>query len=176
MVIATQNELGYVGTYPLPEAQLDRFLMRISLGYPSPEQELAVIKNRINHEPIKEVQAVCSSSDVIACIKAAKEVVVEHDLCKYIVTIVTATRNHPYIRLGASPRASVAMLRAAQAFALLQGRSYVRPEDIQFLAPYVLAHRLRLRQDVYYGKLTPEYIIQEIIRSHKAPYRREAAQ
>jgi MoxR-like ATPase len=144
VVLATQNPIEYEGTFPLPEAQLDRFLMRISLGYPEFEEELAIIEQQEHVHPIDALEAVATRADVIALQEAAKEVYVDRVVREYIVNLTGATREHRDVSLGASPRASLGLFRAARALALVQDRDYVIPDDIKTLAAPVTAHRIIL--------------------------------
>ena len=144
IVMATQNPIEYEGTFPLPEAQLDRFLMRISLGYPSFMDELSVIKQQEKTHPIDELEAVASPEDVIKLQEAAKNVYVDTAVREYIVGLIEATRNHEDVSLGASPRASSGMFRAVRGMAILRDRDYAIPDDVKELAYAVLAHRLIL--------------------------------
>jgi MoxR-like ATPase len=144
VVVATQNPIEYEGTFPLPEAQLDRFLMRISLGYPEFEEELAVIEQQEQAHPIDSLEAVANPKDVIGLQQAAKEVYVDRAVREYIVSLTEATRNHRDVALGASPRASLGLFRAARALALVLDRDYVIPDDIKMLAAPVTAHRIIL--------------------------------
>ena len=144
VVVATQNPIEYEGTFPLPEAQLDRFLMRISLGYPEFEEELAVIEQQEQEHPIDSLEAVANPKDVIGLQQAAKDVYVDRAVREYIVNLTEATRNHRDVALGASPRASLGLFRAARALALVLDRDYVIPDDIKMLAAPVTAHRIIL--------------------------------
>jgi MoxR-like ATPase len=144
VVMATQNTIEYEGTFPLTEAQINRFLMRISLGYPSFAEELSVIEQQEKRHPIDELQAVASPEDVIKLQEAAKEVYVDSAVREYIITLVEATRNHEDVSLGASPRASLGMFRAVRGLAILRDRDYVIPDDVKELAYAVLLHRLIL--------------------------------
>jgi len=144
LVMATQNPIEYEGTFPLPEAQLDRFLMRISLGYPEFEEELAVIEQQEHAHPIDTLEAVATPQDVIGLQEAAKEVYVDRVVREYIVHLTEATREHRDVSLGASPRASLGLFRAARALALVLDRDYVIPDDIKTLAAPVTAHRIIL--------------------------------
>jgi len=141
-VIATENPIEYRGTYPLPEAQLDRFLMRISLGYPTPEDEITVLDRQIKQHPIYDVKAVVHREDVLRMQENVKNVHIDDSLKQYMVDIVTATREHELLALGASPRASLGLMRAGQAHAALQGRDFVLPDDVKLLVEPVLCHRL----------------------------------
>ncbi len=144
IVMATQNPIEYEGTFPLPEAQLDRFLMRISLGYPDFNEELSVIEIQESTHPIATLEAVATPEDVVAMQEAAKEIYVDQVVRQYIVSLVEATREQRDIALGASPRASLGLFRASRALALVQDRDYVIPDDIKDLAVSVIAHRLIL--------------------------------
>ena len=144
VVVATQNPIEYEGTFPLPEAQLDRFLMRISLGYPDFEEELAVIEQQEQAHPIDSLEAVATPKDVIGLQEAAKEIYVDRAVREYIVNLTEATRDHRDVSLGASPRASLGLFRAARALALVLDRDYVIPDDIKTLAAPVTAHRIIL--------------------------------
>ncbi|WP_416147459.1 AAA family ATPase [Salipaludibacillus sp. HK11] len=142
MVIATQNPVESQGTFPLPEAQLDRFLMKIEMGYPSKEEGISILKRFKQGSPIGKIEPVASQDEVVAAQKLYSNVHVSDDLLDYIIQIVEATRNHDEIELGVSPRGSQALLKAVQVYAILQGRSYVLPDDIKAMAKPVLAHRL----------------------------------
>ncbi len=167
MVIATQNELGYVGTFPLPEAQLDRFMMKISVGYPSEEQEINMLASRQYSNPIDKIIPVCTKEELAETIEIVKEVNIEPSVYRYIVEIVAATRNHSAVQLGASPRASLALMRTAQSYAFLNSRAYVIPEDVLRMTPYVLPHRLRLTRD---ARLQHMDVLREIVKSVKPPF------
>ena len=144
IVIATQNPIEYEGTFPLPEAQLDRFLMRISLGYPDFEEELAVIEQQEKVHPIESLEKVSTPEEVVGLQEAAKEIYVDQVVREYIVSLVEATREHRDVSLGASPRASLGLFRASRALALVLDRDYVIPDDIKALASSVTAHRIIL--------------------------------
>ena len=144
VVMATQNPIEYEGTFPLPEAQLDRFLMRISLGYPTFAEELSVIEQQEQTHPIDQLKAVATPEDVIGLQDAAKQIYVDRTVREYIVGLIEATRNHEDVYLGASPRASLGMFRAVRAMALLQDRDYVIPDDVKDIAYSILGHRLIL--------------------------------
>ena len=171
MVIATQNPAGYVGTYPLPEAQLDRFALKISMGYPSPAEELNIIKARKEENPIKNVSAVLTRDELRAIRRMVTTVHMDDELYKYIVTLITATRKHPALALGASPRASVALVHLAQAYAFLRGRDYVLPDDIAGLFRAAIAHRLMLRQEAKLAHQTTQDVLSEILRTTEVPYK-----
>ncbi len=144
LVIATQNPLETLGTFPLPEAQMDRFLMKISMASLDEDQELALIRRFMTREPLTEISAVCDRALILALQKECQNIYVHPDLLKYMVSIIHATRKHPKVASGVSPRGTLAFLRASQAYAMVCGRSYVVPEDIKEVAPFVLAHRLSL--------------------------------
>ncbi|MEJ5241775.1 MAG: MoxR family ATPase [Anaerolineales bacterium] len=163
MVLATQNPIEYEGTFPLPEAQLDRFLLRVRLGYPSVPDEVRMLQSQQRRHPIEDLGAVSDLAEVQQAMRAVREVYVAEALLRYIVELVTRTRQHAEIALGASPRASLGLLRAAQAWAGLQGRSFVLPDDIKMLAPSVLAHRLIVRPSARLQDLSPERLVQEIL-------------
>jgi len=143
-VLATQSPIEYEGTFPLPEAQMDRFLLRISIGYPSPEEEIAIINRQQYVHPIEQIGHVVDTCDVLNLQETAKKIYVDDLIKQYIVSLVAATRRHPAIGIGASPRGSLALFRTAQARALLQGRDYVLPDDVKALAESALAHRTML--------------------------------
>ena len=144
-VIATQNPEDYHGTYPLPEPQLDRFLMRLSIGYPSPEDELEILTSQQGSHPLSRISFVVKGSDIVHCHALVRKVAVADKLKEYIVKITDATRHHPALANGCSPRATLALMRASQSLAAYSGRDYVTPHDVRQMAPAVLAHRMRLR-------------------------------
>ena len=144
IVLATQNPIEYEGTFPLPEAQLDRFLIRVSLGYPDFSEELAVIESQERIHPIENLDPVATPEDVVHLQAAARDVYVDGTVREYIVGLAEASRNHEDVALGASPRASLGMFRLARAYALVQNRDYVVPDDIQSLAHGVFGHRIIL--------------------------------
>lgn len=147
-VIATQNPVETQGTFTLPEAQLDRFLMQIAIGYPGKEGEANVIERFLANSPLATLTAVCNASEWQQVQTAVSSVTVHRDLCEYIANLAEYTRRHDTVALGVSPRASLALARAAQAYAVVQGRDFVRPEDIKYLAPFVWAHRLTMRSTI----------------------------
>ena len=169
IVMATQNPIEYEGTFPLPEAQLDRFLMRISLGYPSFMDELSVIQQQEKTHPIDELEAVASPEDVIKLQEAAKNVYVDTAVREYIVGLIEATRNHEDVSLGASPRASLGMFRAVRGMAILRDRDYVIPDDVKELAYAVLAHRLILSPAARMRGLHTGQVIDGLLESVAVP-------
>ena len=158
-VIATQNPIETSGTFPLPEAQLDRFLMRLSMGFPDEEEELKILNRFAREEPLEELQSVMTGEDVLALREAAKEVHASEELLTYIAKLTLATRNHPQILSGCSPRGSLALLKTARVLALMEGRNYVVPEDIKELAVPVLAHRLILARSYAGGAQAQDLIL-----------------
>ena len=169
VVMATQNPIEHEGTFPLPEAQLDRFLMRISLGYPTFSEELSVIEQQEQTHPIDELQAVASPGDVTGLQDAAKNVYVDSAVREYIVTLIDATRNHEDVSLGASPRASLGMFRAARGLAIMRDRDYVIPDDVKELAHAVLAHRLILSSSARMRGLQTAQVIDGLLESVAVP-------
>ena len=169
IVMATQNPIEYEGTFPLPEAQLDRFLMRISLGYPSFTDELSVIEQQEKTHPIDELESVASPEDVIKLQKAAQNVYVDTAVREYIVGLIEATRTHEDVSLGASPRASLSMFRAVRGMAILRDRDYVIPDDVKELAYAVLAHRLILSPAARMRGLHTGQVIDGLLESVAVP-------
>ncbi|MBV1818516.1 MoxR family ATPase [Clostridium sporogenes] len=161
MVLATQNPVESLGTYPLPEAQLDRFQIKTSLGYPSPEEEVKIITMDKSNK--KELKSVATGKDIIEIKDFLKNIKVDKSVAKYIVDIVTASRNHEDIKLGASPRGSIALYEMGQAYALYNGREYVIPDDIKYLAPHVLPHRFILTHKAKVSKRTEEDVMKDIL-------------
>ncbi len=162
LVIATQNPLETLGTFPLPEAQMDRFLMQISMEDLSPAQERAMAERFLTDEPLEQLGAVCTKEDIIRLQSACREVYLHPELLKYIVDVIHATRDHAKVLHGVSPRGTLAFVRASQGFALVQGRRYVVPEDIKTVAVPVLAHRLDLAAGEDEARLSAQ-IIREIL-------------
>jgi len=163
LVVATQNPVEFHGTYPLPEAQLDRFGLRLSLGYPPAAEEVEVLFSQARRHPVEELSAVLAAADVRTLQCRVREVHVEPRLAGYVVALADATRRHPSVRLACSPRGSVMLFRAAQARAYLSGRDYVEPEDVRVEAAPVLAHRLGLETKARYSGLSRESIVREIL-------------
>ena len=169
MVMATQNPIEFMGTFPLPEAQLDRFLIKISVGYPDAESERSVLSMHQMDDPFDTLEAVATTDDIINIQNEVKKVFVHENLESYIVSLVSATRNHPSVRLGASPRASLALYRTAQATAYIDGRDYVVPDDIQKMMIPVMAHRIILSQETKFSNTTAEDVLEEIKKSTPVP-------
>ncbi len=172
MVIATQNSQGYVGTFPLPEAQLDRFMMKISMGYPTIEEEKQIMLDRLSGNPVNEIENVMSIDQVADCIEDIGEINFAESLCRYVAELTAATRNHPAVALGASPRASVAIMQASRAFAYLRGRDYVIPEDIVRLMIPVFEHRIVLRQETRVNRRSVRSVLEDVVSSVTPPVRR----
>ena len=169
MVMATQNPIEFEGTFPLPEAQLDRFLMKLSIGYPAFTDENEMLERQRQRHPIEDLQPVATPQEVLAAQQIIRDVRVHEAVREYIVRLVHATRSHPDLAMGASPRASLALYRAGQAMAAIMGRAYVLPDDIKYLAWYVLPHRLILSAESRLrGRKTAD-IIEEILESVPAP-------
>jgi len=168
-VLATQNPHDFAGTYPLPEPQLDRFLIRMSMGYPSPDAELAMLYARQRDEPLDSLTPVATGDDLAAMQTAVREVNVKFPVGRYLLQLVSATREHPHVVLGTSPRGALCLFRAAQARAFVQGRAYVSPEDVQTMALPVLCHRIALTPERRYAGGGAEGILQEILRRTPVP-------
>lgn len=169
-ILATQSPIEYESTFPLPETQLDRFLMRVSLGYPSSSDEIIIIDSQRYHHPVKTLQAVASSDDVEMLQMAVKDIYIDDLVKQYIVDLARATRSHPSILLGASPRASLALYRTAQAKALISGRDYVLPDDVKALAEPVLAHRIIVGLTDSSRDKSGRDIVAQILESVSVPY------
>ena len=170
MVIATQNPTGYVGTYPLPEAQLDRFAFKLNMGYPTQQQEIDILRARRGENPMDKLSSVIRAEELQQARAAVSEVRVDDELFKYIVNLVAATRQSKALSLGASPRASVALMRLSQAYAYLRGRDYVTPDDIAALYIPATAHRVMLSQESKLSGATVRDVLTEILRSTDVPY------
>jgi MoxR-like ATPase len=171
MVIATQNPIEMEGTYPLPEAQRDRFMARISIGYPDRGAELSMLETHGSSSPLDHLKPVAHASDVRALVAAVREIHVSAALRQYIIDIVNATRNAPELRLGASPRAALHLLRASRAHAALDERDFVLPDDVQALAVPVLAHRLLPSAEAMVGRDLPEQVLASLVRRLPLPSR-----
>lgn len=172
VVFATQNPIEHEGTYRLPEAQLDRFLFKVNVGYPEFEQELNILKEHHaqkaqNKEDL--VQKVVTSGEVVDFQSLAKSIFVHEDILKYITEVIVHTRTNPNLTLGASPRASIAILEASKAFAALQGRDFVTPEEVKYVAPAILSHRVQLTPEKEMEGFSTDYIIRQIVESVEIP-------
>lgn len=169
LVMATQNPIELEGTFPLPEAQLDRFLLKVRLGYPDQEEEIAILERFQKEDPLLELEAVASPGQIVELQNIRKCIRISPPVKEYITHIVRATRNTTSLRLGASPRGSLGLMRAGQALAALREREYVLPDDIKLLAVSVLAHRLILREEERLRGETPEHFVEEIISQVPVP-------
>lgn len=163
LVVATQNPVEMEGTYPLPEAQRDRFTARIAMGYPSPAAELDMLDSHGSGSPLDELEPVTDAAEVAKIIGVVRGVHVADEVRRYIIDLISATRRHPDLRLGASPRASLHLIRAARAAAALDGRGYVVPDDVQALAGPVLAHRLLPTAEAQVARRAPEGVVGELV-------------
>jgi MoxR-like ATPase len=170
LVLATENPIELEGTFALPEAQLDRFLVRTSVGYPTAANELLIAGlYRDGSSPVEGIRRVCTAGEVLELQDAASRILVSEDVGQYVVALVRASRTHPDVRLGASPRASVALYRAAQASAFLEGRDFVLPDDVATIAPAVLAHRILLDVDRELRGATADRVVTELVASTPLP-------
>ena len=169
MVLATQNPIEYEGTFPLPEAQLDRFLLRVRLGYPSPSDEIEILERQQLRHPIETLKSVIKVEELLDAMEAIKQVYVSAPVKKYVVDLINRTRQNQDVYLGASPRGSLGLFRAGQAYAALQGRDFVLPDDIQKLAGSVLAHRVIVGPAARLRELSAERIVSEIVETLAVP-------
>jgi MoxR-like ATPase len=169
MVMATQNPLEMEGTYPLPEAQRDRFTARVSMGYPGREAELAMLDDRATSDPLVGLAPVADAATVRDLVDAVGGLFVSEAVRRYVVALVEASRRSPHLRLGASPRAGLQLLRAARASAALSGRDHVLPDDVQALAAPVLSHRLLLTADATLGRRSAEQVVAELLSGVPVP-------
>jgi MoxR-like ATPase len=169
LVIATQNPIDHEGTFPLPEAQLDRFLMRFSLGYPTMEEEIRMLEMLEHGHPLDKLQPVVSANELIECQLAVRQVHVDAKVRAYVAQIVHATRGHDDLSLGASPRASLALFRTSQAMAALRGRNFVQPDDVKRVAGAVLTHRVILKPESRLRKITAAKVVDEVVAEVAVP-------
>ena len=169
LVMATQNPIEYEGTFPLPEAQLDRFLLRISLGYPSPAEEITIMERQQHTHPIEDLNQVAEAAELLHLQQAMKAIYVDALVKEYIVSLVEATRRHPDLFLGASPRGSLALFRTAQARAMLRGRDYVLPDDVKTMGDACLAHRLILNPAARVKDVSGKAIVAEVLAAAPVP-------
>jgi len=170
LVVATQNPIEYEGTYPLPEAQLDRFLLRLTVGYPSPDNEWRMLARRLERTADEvELAQVATAADVLAMQRAVEEVHVAESVGRYIVELVGATRASPRVQVGASPRGTLALLKVARAKAALAGRDFVTPEDVKAVAVPTLAHRLILRPELWVRRVRTEDVVAELLEQVPTP-------
>lgn len=172
IVLATQNPLDFVGTYPLPEAQLDRFFMKIAIGYPTCEEEISILERFTSGaRPMETVRPICSAQDIVTMQQMVSQVYSSKEVRSYISLIAQASRKHSALQLGVSTRGAIFLLKAAQARALLSGRDYVVPEDVQYMAAPVLAHRLILSPEARMRNMTAERVLSQVIGSVQVPVR-----
>ena len=169
LVIATQNPIEFIGTYPLPEAQLDRFMMRLAVGYPAKEQEFVMARNFLSGTAAEEEPAVCTADDILRMKKEVAAVHVSDGVLNYIQEIIDLTRTEPKLTLGASPRALLSLVRASQAYAYLDGRDFVKPDDVKAVAVYVLHHRVVLTPEARLTKEDADSILTALIRKARIP-------
>ncbi len=169
LVIATQNPVDQEGTFPLPEAQLDRFLVRLSLGYPTYEEESKMLTRLQKGHPIDDLQPVVGAQDVINCQDVIRDIHVDDKIKRYLLDIVHGSREHEDVMLGGSPRASIALFRCAQSLAAIQGRDFVIPDDVKRMAQPVMAHRLILKPESRLRKKTPSIVVKELVGDAKVP-------
>lgn len=169
LVIATQNPIDQEGTFPLPEAQLDRFLIKLGLGYPSPEEEIKLLGRLQKLHPIDEIAPVLSAQEWISCQEAVKEIHVDPKIRKYIVDVVNGTREHEDVALGGSPRASLALMKTAQAVAAIEGRPFVTPDDVKKMVLPVLGHRMILRPESRMRKVSVAALVRDVVADVKVP-------
>ena len=169
LVMATQNPVELEGTFPLPEAQIDRFLMRIKIGYPDEAEENAILERFRIADPLPDLQAVASAEEIMQLQQERKQIRVEASVQNYIVQVARATRKHPEIELGASPRATLSLYQASQAWAGIQGREYVLPDDVKALAPHVLTHRLMISPQAQLRGRQPEELVASIVDTVAVP-------
>ena len=171
-VMATQNPIEYEGTYPLPEAQLDRFLLKMKMGYPDLHEEMEVLNRAQKVPPIEDLYPVIDLEGLLDLTKEIKDVFVDDTIKRYIVDIVNRTRGHGSVYLGASPRGSIALMKAAQAYAYMYGRDYVLPDDIQYLAPFVLSHRIILKSEAKFEGISAEEMVNRVVARVPVPVQR----
>ncbi len=163
MVLATQNPIEYIGTYPLPEAQMDRFFMKISLGYPEPSEEVRILTRYLQDDPLESLSAVANSTDIIQIQDEVKQVYIDETLKNYVIDFINQTRDNEFIALGSSPRGSLAVCRASQAWAYYNGRDHVLPEDIKKMLIPTLSHRILLRQEAKLKRMSTVDILNSIL-------------
>ncbi|MBG9506143.1 ATPase AAA [Bacillus thuringiensis] len=171
-VMATQNPVEHEGTYSLPEAQLDRFLLKLKMGYPTPEEEFEILNRMEKTNPLSQLQTITTIEELIYLQQSVRVVSMDKAIKHYIVKLVNQTHTYSSIQLGASPRGSIALMKASQAYAFIHGRNYVIPDDVKFLAPYVLAHRLILKMEAKFEGITGEQVIAKIVARTTVPTQR----
>lgn len=173
LLLATQNPIDFEGTYALPEAQLDRFMMKLTLGYPDESTELDMVQAQSSRHPLEIIKAVTNSEQIIRLQQKVRDIHIDEAVSSYAVNIVRETREHQHVFLGASPRGTLSLIRAAKALALISERAFVIPDDIKFLAPYVLGHRMILHSEARMERITTDSVIQSILQKVSVPVRLE---
>ncbi len=172
LVLATQNPIELEGTFPLPEAQVDRFLLKLRIGYPTEEEENRILLRFEQEDPLEDLQPVATASELLALQTEVRRIRVERSVREYVVRVVRATREHPSVDLGVSPRGTLALYKTAQALAAIRGRDYVIPDDVKELAPYVLTHRILISPQTRLRGRTPEEVVMEVIDAVPVPVER----
>jgi MoxR-like ATPase len=173
-VLATANPVEYEGTYPLPEAQLDRFLMRVSFGYPTGDQEWDVLRRRLDRrQEAQHLEAVTDAAGLLAMQAAIETVTVEESVGRYCVSLAAATREHPQVLMGSSPRGALALMLTSRAYAVIGGRDYVVPEDVKAVAPSVLAHRVTVRPELWMSDVGGATVVRSVLAEVATPGARE---
>ncbi|WP_156291035.1 AAA family ATPase [Oceanobacillus salinisoli] len=172
-VMATQNPIEYEGTYPLPEAQLDRFILKLKMGYPTFMEELEILERTSTNHPIEEIEAVMTRDELVAIQQEVREVYIDRNIQQYIINLVTKTREDFATYLGVSPRGAIALMKAAKAYAYIYERDYVLPDDVKLLAPYVMGHRIILTSEAKYEGMTSEDVIANIVKTTHIPIRKD---
>lgn len=175
-VMATQNPIEYEGTYPLPEAQLDRFLLKLKMGYPTYQEEMEMLDRTSGKHPIDTIDSVMTLEELAAVQEEVGEVYVDRTIQQYIVSLTSATREHEDVYLGVSPRGSMALMKAAKAYAYVYDRDYVVPDDVQYVADFVLAHRLILTSEANFEGVTPEDIVRQLVEATNVPVKRNVSE
>ena len=172
LVLATQNPIELEGTFPLPEAQVDRFLLKLRIGYPTEEEENRILLRFEQEDPLEDLQPVATAAELLALQTEVRRIRVERSVREYVVRVVRATREHPSVDLGVSPRGTLALYKTAQALAAIRGRDYVIPDDVKELAPYVLTHRILISPQTRLRGRTPEEVVMEVIDAVPVPVER----
>ncbi len=168
-VIATQNPIGSAGTHLLPESQLDRFMIKLSMGYPTSDGEIAILKSKYNSNPLENVQQVADTDSIIEIQQAVSDIYIDDKIYSYIVSIANATRNHPLIKLGVSPRGTLALMNISKGIALAMGRDYVIPDDVSYICRDVFSHRIILNSKAKINDRTPDDVILDILKTTPVP-------
>ncbi|MDP4089404.1 MAG: MoxR family ATPase [Bacillota bacterium] len=169
LVLATQNPVENQGTFPLPEAQLDRFFVKVNMGYPTLEEGKTILKRFIKDNPIEEIGEVCTKQEIVEAGRSCSSIFASDEIIEYILNIVNKTLVHSSVVLGVSPRGSIALLKACQCYAAVKGREYVTPEDVKFMVPYVLAHRMIIKDSLRLKSVSPQSVLNEILNTVDVP-------